>query len=383
MTEGELWTAKQRQMFPIHYTISYRASFKPELPEFFIRKYLLERGVEKGRVLDPFGGRGTTALQANLMGFAALHSDLNPVSHFLASSRQTILPVTDLLKKLESLDLKKKKFVLSSEEKERFLPFFHQETLQEILNLRAALHSKKGASDPAIRYIGLTALSRLHGHSDGFFSVYSFPQISIMPGAQRKNNLSRGLVPEYRDVKKRIAKKIIKDLSRDLPNHYHRVSRQNEYIIADARNIHPAPSRSVDLVITSPPFLNKVDYLTDNWMRSWFLNMEGHRPDLMVTPSLTEWKSFMSDVIREMGRLLRPEGRAVIEVGEVVIGAHTQNLEEILVDLLPMDVEGGRLYAEEVYINSQSFTKLANCWDVKNNERGTNTNRCLVIVKGT
>ncbi len=34
---GEFWTAKQRQGNPLH-EISYRACFKPQLPEFFISR---------------------------------------------------------------------------------------------------------------------------------------------------------------------------------------------------------------------------------------------------------------------------------------------------------------------------------------------------------
>jgi hypothetical protein len=83
----------------------------------------------------------------------------------------------------------------------------------------------------------------------------------------------------------------------------------------------------------------------------------------------------------EMGRLLKPGARAVIEVGEVISGGKTVNLEELLMENLPLKVKGGILKAEKVYINSQKFTKLANCWDVKNNVKGTNANRCLVIRK--
>ena len=40
---GEFWTAKQRQAHKIHYTVSYRAAFKPELPSFFIKEFLKKR----------------------------------------------------------------------------------------------------------------------------------------------------------------------------------------------------------------------------------------------------------------------------------------------------------------------------------------------------
>lgn len=84
---GEFWTSRQRQSHSIHYGVSYRASFKPELPAFFLDRYLSKN---KGVVLDPFGGRGTTSIQANLEGHFAIHNDISPMSLFLARSRQTI-----------------------------------------------------------------------------------------------------------------------------------------------------------------------------------------------------------------------------------------------------------------------------------------------------
>lgn len=51
---NEFWTARQRQAHSIH-EVSYRACFKPQLPDFFI-----ERLTKVGdTVYDPFMGRGT------------------------------------------------------------------------------------------------------------------------------------------------------------------------------------------------------------------------------------------------------------------------------------------------------------------------------------
>ena len=374
---GELWTAKQRQMHPLHYTVSYRASFKPELPDFFIRKFMAKE--KSGLVMDPFGGRGTTLIQSNLLGYSGIHNDLNPISNFLASSRRNVPAIAELESKLKGLKLDAP-IKISKNDRERLSPFFHKDTLTEIMNLRKILAE---TDDPSLRYIGLTALSRLHGHSDGFFSVYSFPQISIMPGAQQRNNMKRGVVPEYKNTKERILRKMRRDLSMDLPDEYHRSTRNNLYFSHDARDIQSLGDESVSLIITSPPFLDKVDYLLDNWMRAWFLDMENEikRIHLSIFPGLKEWAGFMHDVILEMGRLLKPGGRAVIEVGEVVTGGRSVNLEELLLENLPIKVKGGMLAPEKIYINSQKFTKLANCWDVKNNVKGTNSNRCLVIRK--
>jgi hypothetical protein len=35
----------------------------------------------------------------------------------------------------------------------------------------------------------------------------------------------------------------------------------------------------------------------------------------------------------------------------------------------------------EIYINSQDFTKTSHCWGIENNKAGTNTNRIVVFQK--
>ena len=70
---GEFWTAKQRQMHSLHYVVSYRASFKPELPNFFIKNFSNKEDV----IFDPFAGRGTTILEANLLERIGWANDVN------------------------------------------------------------------------------------------------------------------------------------------------------------------------------------------------------------------------------------------------------------------------------------------------------------------
>ncbi len=380
--ERALWTAKQRQMHPIHYVVSYRASFKPELPDFFIRHYLDGQRGEEAVILDPFGGRGTTALQANMLGFRAIHNDLNPLSLFLARARQKPPSYEKLCKRLMSLSLDRKRRA-SSFEKERLLPFFHPRTLNEILNLRDLIVHASLEKDRELAYIALTALSRLHGHSEGFLSVYSFPQISVLPLAQARNNQRLGNKAEYRCVKEKILRKMKRDLAQPLPNAYTKAAAKNLYLCLDASCLRPIAKNSVDLIVTSPPFLDKVNYPLDNWMRAWFLGLEEELKlaPLMITSDMAKWLSFMKEVMREMGRVLRLGAHAVIEVGEVSIGRNHYKLEENLAACLPMKVDGGRLLVKEIFINQQSFSKLSNCWSVANNRKGTNTNRCLVLQK--
>ena len=63
---------------------SYMAMFPPNLPHYFIEKCTQTGDV----VLDPFCGRGTTPLEACLMGRAAVGNDLNCLAYTLNSDRQ-------------------------------------------------------------------------------------------------------------------------------------------------------------------------------------------------------------------------------------------------------------------------------------------------------
>src|SRR5947208_3432585 len=72
---NEFWTARQRQASSLH-EVSYRACFKPQLPRFFI-----ERLTRPGDIVyDPFMGRGTTPVEAALLGRLPYGNDVNPLS---------------------------------------------------------------------------------------------------------------------------------------------------------------------------------------------------------------------------------------------------------------------------------------------------------------
>src|SRR6266849_10336488 len=67
---NEFWTSRQRAAHSLH-EISYRACFKPQLPRFFVDRLTRPGDV----VYDPFMGRGTTLVEAALMGRRAYGCD--------------------------------------------------------------------------------------------------------------------------------------------------------------------------------------------------------------------------------------------------------------------------------------------------------------------
>lgn len=371
---GEFWTARQRQMHSIHYAVSYRASFKPELPNYFIRRYCSDP--VKDLVLDPFGGRGTTILEANILGYSGFSNDVNPLSERIAYPKCRPVTISEINKILSRINLDVDADI---SDYDRFASFYHPQTYRELVALKQYLRKNRTDAD---RFIEMIALSRLHGHSGGFFSVYSFPQISVPSAAQARINEQRNQRPDYRPVKPRIlkkAKRVLADFAPEELAQLRKVAEQNVFTCHDSRCMKSIADESIRLIVTSPPFLNKADYIQDNWIEYWFLNIETEplRKLIVQTDDLEEWSEFMIDSLREMLRVLKSGGTAVIEVGEVRYRGKMVNLDEIIAEL---GCSVG-FNIVEVLINYQQFTKLANCFNVDNMKKGTNTNRLVVLSK--
>jgi DNA modification methylase len=65
-------------------------------------------------------------------------------------------------------------------------------------------------------------------------------------------------------------------------------------------------SNSVDLVVTSPPFLDVVDYATDNWLRCWFNGIEESKIGIWTFRKPAEWAGAMKRLFNELHRVVKP-----------------------------------------------------------------------------
>jgi DNA methylase len=357
------WTAGQRRGHSIH-EISYRACFKAQLPAFFI-----ERLTSPGhRVFDPFSGRGTTAVQAALLGRAPAANDVNPLSAMLCAPRLDPPPVAAVRARLAEIDLSR---AATDPAEADLLAFYHPDTLRQISALRGWLLDRD-ALDPVDAWIRMVAINRLTGHSNGFFSVYTMPpNQAVSAGSQRKINEARGQVPPPRDVPTIILKKTLSLLADGLPPPH-----PPAILLTGPADRTPALANgSVDLIVTSPPFLDVVDYEGDNWLRCWFAGIDPARVRIDKHRDVSAWEGFVRRGFQEFARVVRPGGFVAFEVGEVRGGkVLLERHVAAAIEGLPFDVLG-------VMVNQQSFTKTANCWGVDNNRGGTNTNRIVMAAR--
>lgn len=368
---NEFWTARQRQAHSLH-EVSYRACFKPQLPRFFI-----ERLTQPGdSVYDPFMGRGTTLLEAALMGRIPLGNDVNPLSAMLIHPRLNPPTLSQVTVRLKEIPLE---WVDSIPEE--LLVFYHESTLRKVVALQQYFLNRAGAGklDNVDEWIRMICVNRLTGHSNGFFSVYTLPpNQAVSIKSQKKINETRKQIPPPRDVAKIILKKtrqLLRDTSEKQLAGLREAGAKAQLFTGPAAATDHLLSDSVSLVVTSPPFLDVVDYATDNWLRCWFVGVDAAQVKLTVPGKVELWEKAMSDVFLELRRVLRPGGHVAFEVGEVNRGEI--KLEETV--LTCADRAG--LDPVLVLINDQVFTKTANCWGVDNNSKGTNTNRIALLRK--
>ena len=368
---NEFWTSKQRAASSLH-EISYRACFKPQLPRFFIERLTAANDM----VYDPFLGRGTTMIEAALLGRRVAGCDINPLSSILTAPRLHPPTVRDVRARLADLD-----WNYEDEINEELLTFYHPDTLREICGLRSHLllrdadHTASEVDD----WIRMVATNRLTGHSAGFFSVYTLPpNQALTPKRQQKINEIRKQVPPRRRVPDLIIRKTESLLQTVSEFDRSRLSEAASNALLLARSSDRTPEikdNSVDLIVTSPPFLDVVDYAADNWLRCWFNGIEENNIDIWTFRKPSEWVRVMERVFVELRRVLKRGAYIAFEVGEVRRGK--LRMEELVVPA----AKAAKFIPVLVLINSQVFTKTSNCWGVTNQIAGTNTNRVILLQK--
>ena len=325
-----------------------------------------------------FLGRGTTLIEAALLNRQVIGNDINPLSQILCQPRLYPPDLNDLEQYLTQILLEpslKSDIDLSM--------FYESQTLGELVSLQKFLLEKEAQKNlnPLDDWIRMVATNRLTGHSKGFFSVYSLPpNQAVSPQRQIKINETYQQQPEYRDVKQLILKKtqsLIRHVSQNQKHQLKQVAQTALFLNEDASKTTQIPDNSVKLTVTSPPFLNVVQYAQDNWLRCWFNGIDSKKVGELITMSNTvrHWQEKMQNVFHELYRMTKQGGYVAFEVGEVRNGK--VKLDEVIV---PVGIQSG-FQPLGIFINTQKFTKTANIWKINNNTRGTNTNRIVVFEK--
>jgi len=356
--------------------VAFRACFKPALPRFFVEK-LTDDG---DTVVDPFMGRGTTVLSAVLHNRIGWGCDASPVSHALAAGR-LLRSFPSWEQVSDTLDYALGWGPLCPTDKvfeETFSPFFTKGMFSDIYRLRSYLMEHDRPTD---RWLRMLVLSRLTGHSSWFLSCRTMPPNSqILPDRQRGLNERAGIAPVDKDIRECLHRKhrsLLRTMSPPKEERIGEAIRRGSRVELGSCTSLQVPR--FHLVITSPPFLDVVDYAQENWMRHWFLGqspreaMEKGTNKGLSLSKLADWRKLMLRSFVHLKNAKEPGGVIAFEAGCV-----RNDKVDLAAELFSCGIEAG-LEPLGVVIHKKDFTKTSHCWGVDNNTKGTNDQRVVLF----
>ena len=144
---------------------------------------------------------------------------------------------------------------------------------------------------------------------------------------------------------------------------------------------------SVDLLLTSPPYLQVVNYGTSNWIRLWWLGIDdvgreggaGRRSldsQLDHRHTYDSYREFMRKTLVGIRRVLKPDGVSVIVIGDVSTpeGSSVELARRIWDDL---GEASGLKLLDLIEDQLQVHTKVSRIWG---ESKGQATERDCVLV---
>jgi len=311
---------------------------------------LPSRSARRLRVLDPMAGSGTTLVAAKLRGHVAIGFDQDPLAVLIARSWLTNAARVDAKWKASSL-LKKARLHAQSmrlanayphgadDETKAFVRYWFDATNR--VQLAALSESISRLRDPSLRDLMWCAFSRL------IITKKIGASLAMDISHSRPHRSYEKAPINIFDRFERSVNHIIKasPFSKDRANYA-----AGSMELADARRL-PIEDNTIDIIITSPPYLNAIDYIRGHkfsliWMGYSLSKLRAIRSSNVGTEAvaklqegdtatecimqkmcsagtlstrnagmLRRYVRDMRGVLTETKRVLRPGGKAVFVVG--------------------------------------------------------------------
>jgi len=304
---GSLVTFVPNKRLAIHDWFYFKEGFSSDFVKLMFDEFRLKEG---DWVLDPFCGVGTTLLSARERGMNSFGVDISPLFVFVSQAKLENYDPEELRRTSKDLFA----WDFAKPDIRNIDPFvrraFSKYTLEDIIFFRERI---KGIRDPRIR--GFFTLALMNA---AMRSSYAIKDGAIVKIYKRP-------VPPFRKFFKRVVGRMIRQLDEiDLKQSQAMVR------VGDARRLEFLDDESFNAIITSPPYLNKIEYTTVYSIEySLFLepirvdpvrsyigldvkNVEDILPDLPVIARAYFFD--MSRALIEMHRVLRKGGKIALVV---------------------------------------------------------------------
>jgi DNA modification methylase len=252
------------QSFLTHGIHKYPAKFFPELPRWLIQRY----SAEKNNILDPFSGSGTTNIEANLLKRNSVGIDVDPFAKFLSRVKTTPLN-SDILDSLQKELLKRIVRFDLSKIKEKAIPdfpyrdnWFNQEIIYELAYIKKIILNLDAPDEYKNFFlICLSSIIRSVSNADDNCTrtvVRKKLNKQVFPSDDLVKFSESLLINSYR--MKEYSKRAKSNISIEFPENCSatNISYKNNYF---------------DLALTSPPYVNAVDYPRTHQLEMYWLGL--------------------------------------------------------------------------------------------------------------
>lgn len=274
---------------------------------------LVLRNSQRGElIVDPFCGCGVVALESIANGRNVVVGDWNPYAVLLTRAKLFAPLSQEAAQRRLRMTWELSRTLLKKQDL-RTVPrwvrrFFHPETLRSTLAFRDACVQKGD------NFLLACLLGILHHQRPGFLS---YPCSHLVPYLRDRKFPREQFSDLYeeRNVLSRLEAKIQRTYRR--PPRSYRVSRR--VLHTDARRFPKL--RQIASVITSPPYMNELDYVRDNRLRLWFIERSLPKDIELVRRSReTAFKELMRSVCVRLGPRIKRGGTFVLVVGDATRG---------------------------------------------------------------
>lgn len=328
-SSGDLWhSVSSRWGHSMHTMCSYHGMFPAKVAHQFIQQYSRPGEV----VLDPFSGRGTTPLQARVEGRKVIANDLSPLAYVLSRAK-TAPPTWDEANAF--VDELEKSFKASSARELDVSPdirmLYHDNTLAQLSFIRQRLLAKEITTWTRAEFMlagslaGIMHGGRRRDGSSQYLSISMPNTFSMSPAYVEKFIREKNLQKLDQDVFERLRDKLARLYLDESPGDAGVAHHVDAATLLTGNELSPG---SVDLVVTSPPYLQVVNYAQSNWIRLWLLGINEvgreqsvgrKRLDAVLDHRHTyaSYCNFMLRTTLGIQRSLKKDGVAVVIIGDV------------------------------------------------------------------
>lgn len=330
-----------------HYIHPYPAKLLPQIAHFFLaaREYF-GYGL---RVLDPFGGTGTVALEALLSGNKAYFSDANPLARLIAKVKTTSLPAEQIRAELSLVvNLYKKSRASSPPDVVNLEKWFQPATIRALVRLKSAIHQCRNGDIRDFFLIAFSATARKVSTAD--------PRLSVP--VQRKD-LSTAETPDVLKVFLHQAESNIQRMKTYAE--FDTAHAQAECVGFDARRIKK-PGRwnaeseddlepsSIDLIITSPPYAGAQKYIRASSLSlGWLDLIESNKLKSLENKNIgrehlpkSTWSAPVTTSV-DAANVVIEQVRAKNPLRAAIIATYLNEMELCIEEMARVLVDGGHL----------------------------------------